>query len=253
MYLLRNRMNTNSFFIILKPYNQLSPTAAVCLNNTKRFHLSQLHKDSKKSSDDEHKEKSSKDQKSDRRAKLANFSFIQVKPSESKAEKTPVSASKVTTFKLSPNESQKKTEKPISAQRITTFKISPNFNQQEKPKQTDAVADTTQNRNKINTADDIRNNRLKSLFKKSSSGSSSSQNRPSIFDKIRENAIKNTEKFQSKGMDPSLATKLAKMIDAKNQEETVELLMNPMSKLKDKPTEVKSSGREVARKNLDLR
>lgn len=246
-------MNTNSFFIILKPCNPLSPTAAVCLNNTKHFHLSQLHRDSKKSSDDEHKEKSIKDQKSDRRAKLANFSFIQVKPSEPKTEKPPVSASKVTTFKLPPNVSQQQTEKPVSTQRVTTFKMSPSLNQQEKPKQTTVVADTTQSRSKINTADDIRNNRLKSLFKKSSSGSSSSQNRPSIFDKIRENAIKNSEKFQSKGMDPSLATKLAKMIDAKNQEETVELLMNPISKLKDKPTEVKTPEREVARKNLDLR
>lgn len=80
MYLLLNRMNTNNFFIILKPLNssirhQLAPTA--CLSNNqhkKHFHLSQFQNDSN-------------DDKKAKKSKLANFSFIQLnknqKPNES--------------------------------------------------------------------------------------------------------------------------------------------------------------------------
>ncbi len=66
---------------------------------------------------------------------------------------------------------------------------------------------------------------------------------------IRQNSLRSAQNFQSSQIDPSLVAKLAKIIDSKNPEQTVELLTNPMSKLKQRD----DRKTEEAKKNLDLR
>ena len=119
MYLLRKRMNTNSFFIILKSYTLPS---SVCLAASRQFHLSQLNKDSK-SADDEHSKKDSEDQKktsqSERRAKLANFSFVKPSPPPPKWTLTNTEKQKITTQNNTAFSSATKD----SQQKVRTFKL----------------------------------------------------------------------------------------------------------------------------------